>query len=283
MTLIHRALGCALLAGLATPAFADNWNAPQEPFAIYGNTYYVGPRGVSAVLITSPKGHILIDGGSTESPQQIAAHIRQLGFKVEDVKFILNSHEHHDHAGGIAALQKMSGATVIASAPGAAVLRSGKPGKADPQYTGKPVPMQAVSRVRAIADGEVVTVGDLRVTAHATPGHTPGGTSWTWQSREGERVANMVYADSLTAYANKPFRYTDSPARTDLERSIAAVAGLPCDILISAHPEFSDLWERKGRADSAGHDGFIDTGACKAYAAKGTKRLEEMLAEEAKG
>jgi len=275
------ALGCALAAGIAAPAFADNWNAPQEPFAIFGNTYYVGPHGVSAVLITSPAGHILIDGGSIESPQQIAAHIRQLGFKIRDVKYILNSHEHHDHAGGIAALQKMSGATVIASEAGAAVLRSGKPGKNDPQYTTEPVPMTAAARVRAIADGGVVSLGPLRVTAHATPGHTPGGTSWTWQSREGDTVANMVYADSLTAYTAHPFRYTGSSARTDLEHSIATVAALPCDILISAHPEFSNLWERKDKAEKVGHAGFIDTAGCKAYAEKGTKRLEELLAEEA--
>ncbi|MFL6710811.1 MAG: subclass B3 metallo-beta-lactamase [Massilia sp.] len=282
MNLIHRALACALLAGCATPVLADNWNAPQEPFAIYGNTYYVGPRGVSAVLITSPAGHILIDGGSVESPTQIAAHIRQLGFKVEDVKYILNSHEHHDHAGGIAALQKMSGATVIASEAGALVLRSGKPGKADPQYSEEPQPMGPAANVRAIVDGGVVTVGNVRVTAHATPGHTPGGTSWAWQSSESGRAANMVYADSLSAYAEPPFRYMGSTARTDLEHSIATVASLPCDILISAHPEFSDLWERKARAEKEGHAGFIDTAACKAYADKGAKRLKQLLAEEAK-
>lgn len=280
-----RALACALLAGIATPVLADNWNAPQDPFAIYGNSYYVGPHGVSAVLITSPAGHVLIDGGSPESPAQIAAHIRQLGFKVEDIKYILNSHEHFDHAGGIAALQAMSGATVLSSHAGAAVLASGTPSKADPQYGSLPASMPAVARVRAVDDGEVLSLGDLRITAHYTPGHTAGGLSWTWSAREGGRTVSMVYADSLFAYAAKPFRYSGSAsypqARADLERSIGVVAALPCDILISAHPEFSDLWTRLANAAKQGHAAFIDSSGCRSYAAQGQARLAVQLAEEA--
>ena len=284
MNTIRLALLGATLAGSVTPVLADNWSGPQEPFAIYGNTYYVGPRGVSAVLITSADGHILIDGASPESPQQIAAHIRQLGFKLEDVKYILNSHEHYDHAGGIAALQKMSGATVLTGRAGAAVLSSGRSNPADPQFTNLPPTMTPIAKVRALADLDVVKLGALRVTAHYTPGHAPGGMSWTWQSVEDGKVANMVYADSITAYANQPFRFSGSPswpqARVELERSINLIAGLPCDILISAHPEYGDLWTRKARADQQGHAGFIDTAACRNYAAKGQARLTEALKEE---
>lgn len=283
----YRAPACALLAalGFAAPVLAGDWDAPQEPFAIYGNTYYVGPHGVSAVLITSKEGHILIDGGSPASPKAIVAHIAQLGFNIQDVKLILNSHEHFDHAGGIAELQKLSGATVLTGEQGAKVLSSGRTNPADPQFTSLPPSMAPVARVRAVADGEVVSMGSLKVTAHATPGHTAGGMSWTWQASEGGRSASMVYADSLYAYASKPFRYSGSPSyptvRADLERSIATVAALPCDILISAHPEFSDLWERKAKADSAGHTGFIDPAACRNYAAAAATRLNALLAEEA--
>ncbi|WP_426191901.1 subclass B3 metallo-beta-lactamase [Massilia sp. DWR3-1-1] len=284
MTAIRLALAGALLAGAAS-AHADDWNDPQEPFAIYGNTYYVGVRGLSAVLITSPDGHILIDGGSPDSPAQIAAHIGQLGFKVEDIKYILNSHEHFDHAGGIAALQAWSGATVLSSRRGATVLRSGRPNRADPQYSARTPAMAAMPRVRALDDGQVLSLGELRVTAHYTPGHAPGGVSWTWQSREGERSANMVYADSISAYAAKPFRYSGSArypqARAQLERSIGVIAALPCDILISAHPEVGELWTRKARADSEGNGAFIDPAGCRAYAAKGQARLSTLLAEEA--
>ncbi|MDB5963198.1 MAG: bla [Massilia sp.] len=284
MTMIRLALACAMLAGTATPVLADGWDAPQEPFAIYGNTYYVGPHGVSSVLITSPQGHILIDGGSPESPKAIAAHIGQLGFKIKDVKYILNSHEHYDHAGGIAELQKWSGATVLTGRAGATVLSTGRTNPADPQFTNLPPTMAPVAKVRALADNEVVSLGPLRVTAHYTPGHTQGGMSWTWQSAEGGKVANMVYADSLTAYANKPFRYSGSPswpqARAELERSIELVASLPCDIVISAHPEYSGLWERKAAADMQGHAGFIDTAGCRNYAAKGQAGLAEVVEEE---
>ncbi len=284
MTLLHRLLVSSVFAACALPAAGADWNAPQEPFALYGNTYYVGTHGLSSVLITSKAGHILIDGGSAESPAQIVRHIRQLGFRVEDIKTIVNSHEHHDHAGGIAQLQRLSGATVLSSPAGAAVLRTGLQSKQDPQLSGDTPHMTPVVGVNEIRDGTVVTVGPLRLTAHFTPGHAPGGISWTWQSTEAGVPVNMVYADSLAAYTSKPFQYrantTYPQARADLERSIATVAALPCDILISAHPEASDLWERKAKAERAGHAGFIDRNACRTYAANGAARLTKLLEEE---
>lgn len=276
------AAGLALLA--AMPAMAENWNDPQEPFAVFGDTYYVGTHGLSAVLITSPQGHILIDGGSPESAPMIARHIRQLGFKPEDIKFILNSHEHVDHAGGISALQKLSGAAVLASVQGEKVLRSGRPSKGDPQY-GNLSSMTPVANTRAVADGEVVRLGPLVVTAHYTPGHTQGGISWTWRSRENGSDAAMVYADSLNAMAAKPFRYSDSKvyptALADIKKSIATVAALDCDILISAHPGASGLWERLAKQPTAGNAAFIDRQACRDYAQAGTERLKKTLAQEA--
>jgi metallo-beta-lactamase class B len=276
----------ALVAGLCLQsAAAQDWNDPQEPFAVYGNTYYVGVRGLSSVLITSPAGHILIDGGSPKSPRQIVQHIRQLGFKVTDIKYILNSHEHFDHAGGIAELQRLSGATVLSSVAAEPVLRTGAPNKADPQYSSETPAMTAMTKVRAVRDGEIVTLGPLKVMAHYTPGHAPGGTSWTWQSAEGGKTARMVYADSLTAIANAPFRYSGSSlyptARADIEGSIAKIASLDCDILISAHPDASDLWQRLARQPAQGNAAFIDTSACRAYAAKGQAKLASTLAEEA--
>lgn len=282
----RRALALLCAGGFATGAPAADWNAPQEPFAVYGNTWYVGTHGISAVLITSPGGHILVDGGPRESPRQVAAHIRQLGFRLEDVRYILSSHVHHDHAGGIAELQRMTGATVLSSVSGEAVLRTGKPGRDDPQFAGLP-DMAPVANTRAVRDGEVVSLGPLAVTAHYTPGHTPGGMSWTWRSQEKGRTVDIVYADSLNAIAAKPFRYSDSPAyphaRADVERSIAKVAALPCDVLVSVHPEASALWDRQGRQARRGNDAFIDRRACRAYAADARKLLEETLENEAAG
>lgn len=279
---IRRALALAGLVA-AIPSGAADWDAPQEPFALFGNSYYVGPHGVASVLITSRQGHILIDGGSDKSPRQIVAHIRQLGFKPEDVRFILVSHEHIDHAGGVAELQRLSYAEVLAAGAAVPVLRSGEAGRSDPQYGGLPK-MAPVARVRAVRDGEVVKLGPLAVTMHATPGHTQGGASWTWRSSEGGRTANMVYADSLNAYGSKSFRYSGDPAwpsaRADLERSIGKVAALPCDVLVSAHPEVSDLWTRYARREQLGTAAFIDTNACRAYAANARARLQQRLDEE---
>lgn len=277
-------LSATLSAMLPGVALAVSWNGPQQPFAVFGNTYYVGTHGLSSVLITSPQGHILIDGGSPESAPMIAQHIRQLGFKLEDIKLILNSHDHVDHAGGIGELQRLSGAAVLASAQGERVLRSGQPSKGDPQY-GSLSPMTPVANTRAVADGEVVRLGPLAVTARYTPGHTQGGVSWTWRASENGNSAAMVYADSLNAMANKPFRYSDSPtypaALADIRKSIATVAALDCDILISAHPEFSGLWERLAKQAKSGNAAFIDRQACRNYAAAGAERLNQTLAEEA--
>lgn len=267
------------LAALPSLAHAAEWEGPQDPFKLYGNSYYVGTEGLSSVLVTSPAGHILIDGASPKAAVQIAAHIRQLGFKLEDIRYILTSHEHYDHVGGVAELQRLSGATVLTSAAAKPVLETGKPDKGDPQFGTLP-DMTPLPKVAAVRDGETVALGPLAIKAHYTPGHTKGGVSWTWQSAEGGKALNMVYADSLTAVAGPNFRYSgtaDYPnAKNDIEGSIARVAALPCDILVTAHPNASDVIERQAKG------ALVDTNACKAYAQAGRKRLAETLAAEAK-
>lgn len=278
---MKRLIAAALLASLSYSAAAVDWYAPQESFALFGDTYYVGTHGLSSVLITSPQGHILVDGAGPEAPQAIADHIRQLGFRLEDIKYILNSHEHFDHAGGIAALQRMTGATVLASVEAEQVLRTGRINPGDPQYANLTTPLAAVANTRAVRDGEVVKLGLLAVTARYTPGHTRGGTSWTWQSSEGGKTVRIVYADSLTAITDGKFRYTGNPLLAQMKKSIATVAALDCDILVSAHPEVSDLWQRMERQAREGNAAFIDRDACRRYAAKGQQRLDQTLAAEA--
>jgi metallo-beta-lactamase class B len=277
------AFAAAGIVACSLPAIANDWNTPQDPFALYGSTYYVGTKGLSAVLITSSEGHILIDGAGPKAPQHIVRNIRKLGFKVEDIRLILNSHAHGDHAGGIAELQRLSGAEVLAGSAAVPVLRSGEADKGDPQY-GDLTAMAPIARVRAVRDGEVVKLGPLAVTMHATPGHTRGGASWTWTASENGKTAHMVYADSLNAYGTKSFRYSGDPAyptaRADLERSIATVAGLPCDVLVSAHPEGSDLWQRYAQRAKLGTAAFIDKAACRTYADKAKARLATQLKQE---
>lgn len=279
-------LGCStfFLAAFLINARAADWYAPQDPFPVYGNTYYVGTGGVSAVLITSPAGHILVDVGGPEAVAQVVAHIRKLGFRVEDICYILNSHAHQDHAGAIADLQKLSGATVLASPASVRVLESGQPDRADPQYPNL-TPMPPVARTRAVRDGETIHLGPLAVTAHFTPGHAKGGTSWTWQAEESGRTVNVVFADSLVALAAKGLRFSGNPlypqARADVERSIATIEALPCDVLVAAHPEAGGLWERKAKQVALGDAAFVDANACRNYAVKARATLARTISAEA--
>lgn len=267
----------------------DEWNRALEPFRLFGNTYYVGVAGLSAILVTSADGHILLDGGLPQSAPLIDANIRTLGFRTADVRLIVNSHAHYDHAGGIAALQRASKAEVAASAPGARALQAGLPTPDDPQYAfgAKANAFPAVPRVRSVADGETLIVGPLRITAHLTPGHTPGSTAWTWDACEGSRCRHMVYADSLTAVAAPGFRFTGDAKRPSIaERfraSIAKVEALPCDIVVSTHPSFTNI-ERKLEIlrKNPASDPFLDTDGCRVYAAEARKRLEQRLADEKK-
>jgi metallo-beta-lactamase class B len=263
-----------------------SWNEDQQPFKLFGNSYYVGTHGLSSVLITSDQGHILIDGDLAESAPLIRHHIEQLGFKLKDIKLIVNSHAHFDHAGGIAELQKLTGARVAASPWAKATLDSGHSDKQDPQFS-KVLPIAPLEKkAQVIHDGEQLNVGELHITAHFTPGHTPGGTTWTWRSCEGERCLNLVYADSLNAVSAEGFRFSGDPnyphAAEDLRGSIKTIAALPCDILVSAHPEASDVWSRVEKRNAGDKDGLIDTAACSRYADAAGQRLEIRLEEERK-
>lgn len=265
----------------------DEWNKPREPFKIYGTTYYVGTDGLSAILIAGDQGLVLLDGGLEQSAALIDANIRKLGFRTEDVKLIVNSHGHYDHAGGLAALQRASGATVAASPSTAQALQRGENTPDDPQYGfGKAANgFPPVTNVRVLKDGEVLRVGNIAVTANFTPGHTPGSTAWTWQACEAGKCLHMVYADSLTAVSAPGFKYTAEPERVNLfRRSISRVAELPCDIVVSTHPSATNLDDKiKKRAalKGAGPDPFVDHG-CKALAAAALKTLEARIAEEKK-
>jgi metallo-beta-lactamase class B len=263
------------------------WNADQQPFRVFGNTYYVGVAGLSAVLIASDAGHVLLDAGLPQSAPSIDAHIRALGFKTEDVKLIVNSHAHFDHAGGINALQRASGAQVAASASSAPVLRAGGPGPDDPQYGfgRESMAFPPVARVRIVKDGDVLRVGPIAITAHLTPGHTPGSTTWTWKSCEGARCLDVVYADSLNAVSAPGFRFSGDPSHpgrvADFRKSIATVAALPCDILLSVHPEFSGMAGKlQRRSAGATENPFVDPAGCRAYAATASEALGRRLTEE---
>jgi metallo-beta-lactamase class B len=264
-----------------TPCPAEpSWNDPARPAHIFGNTWYVGTCGISAILVTSDHGHVLLDGTTEEAASLVEANIRALGFKVEDVKFILGSHEHLDHAGGIARLQHDSGATVVAREPAAMVLERGTNDRSDPQF-GILDSFPPIRNIRRIKDRETVLVGDLTLTAHATPAHTAGSTSWTWTSCESGACRNMVYADSLSAVSADAYRFSDEEAHPGVvvtfRKTFKAIAALPCDILMTPHPGASHLFARLGPSAT---EPLIDPGACSRYAENAGKQLDARLATE---
>ena len=261
----------------------ETWNAPHEPFRVFGNTYYVGVAGLSAILITSDGGHVLLDGALPQSVPLIEGNIRALGFRPSDVRLIAASHEHYDHVGGIAALQRATGAAVAAGEGAVRALEQGEPTPADPQYgLGREArAFPPVRQVRGVRDGETLRVGPLAITAHATPGHTPGSTSWTWTSCEGSRCLDLVYADSLNPVSAPGFRFSDDPARVEaFRRSIEKVRTLPCDILLSVHPEFTGMAEKLARRAGGAPDAFVDRGACRTYADAAARSLTRRLGDE---
>ncbi len=254
----------------------DDWDKPAPPVRIHANTYLVGTCGIAAILVTGDEGHVLIDGGTEGGADLIAENIRSLGFRLGDIKFIVHSHEHHDHVGGIARLLQLTGATLVASEPAARVFATGTADPADPQ-AGLHGPFHAAKAGRTVKDGDRVRLFDIELTAIATPGHTPGALSWRWESCDGAICRTMVYADSLTPVSRDDYKFTAHPALVAAFRaSFAKIATSPCDILITPHPSASDLRDRM-----TGAKPLFDQNGCKAYAAALTTRLDERLAKEA--
>lgn len=262
-----------LAPAIAAAQRDPDWTAPQQPFRIFGNTYYVGTHGLSSILVTSPTGHVLIDATLAENAPAIVEHIRALGFRVEDVKLIVNSHAHYDHAAGTAELQRASGATVAASAWSASVMEHGSSPKDDPQFGILP-DYAPVANVRVIKDGDTLRVGPLALAAHLTPGHTPGGTSWSWQSCEAKKCLEIVYADSQTPVSADGFLYSKSDGPAQFERGFATLEQLRCDILVTPHPGASAFFDRVAEKT------LVDPQACRRYAARAREALAMRLKRE---
>ncbi len=260
----------------------DGWSDAAPPVRIYGNTYYVGTCGISVLLVTSAKGHVLIDGATDEAVPSILANIRALGFNPRDIKFIVGSHEHVDHMGGFAALKAATGAKLLVSAIARNAVESGKTDADDPQFGTipdmRPVPVDGILAYDP-EPGMIITGKPTRVMSLSpvmTPGHTSGGTSWTWRSCERSNCVSFAYVDSLTAVSADGYRFADHPERVaPFRATFDRVAALECDVLITPHPAVSNLFARL-----SGKEPLIDRNACARLATAMRARLNDRLAKE---
>jgi metallo-beta-lactamase class B len=256
----------------------DDWDKAGPPFNVHGNTWYVGTCGISAILVTGPNGHILIDSGTEQGAEVVLRNVASLGFKPRDIKILLSSHEHFDHVGGMARLQKATGAKVLASPVAARVLRTGKDSAEDPQ-AGLHKPMRPVGKVGVLRDGQTVLLGPLALTPIFTPGHTPGATSWRWQSCDGADCKTVVYADSLTPVSRDDYRFTDHPAYlAGFGRSADRIEASGCDLLLTPHPSSSSMrsFVMGGNLAAPG------SRPCEYYARSVRANLQARLAKERK-
>ena len=238
-----RLILCTLLFAGSALAQSDpisrSWNQPVEPFRIAGNVYYVGATDITSYLITTPKGHILIDGGFVETVPIIVANIRKLGFRVEDVRILLSSHAHYDHAGGLAELKRITGATFYASEGD--LPQHARGGLDDPQF-GDRFPYPPVEADRIVRDGQNIVLGGATLTAHLTPGHTRGCTTWTTRSGG----LDFVFVGSPSVPSTYKLigntRYPDAVA--DYRKQFAILKSLKPDIFLASHGNFFDLQEK---------------------------------------
>jgi metallo-beta-lactamase class B len=269
----------ALFLLLATSASPRAWAEAREPFHVVGDIYSVGSAEVTSFLVTSPKGHVLIDGGFAESAPQIVRNIDKLGFKLEDVKVLLSSHAHFDHAGGLAELKRRTGAQVVASRADAEALARG--GKGDPQF-GDAIPFAPVYADRLVQDGGVVRVGPIELVAHVTPGHTQGCTTWTTVQREDNRALHVVFVCSVSV--PDEYRLIGNPryprAVEDYERSFRILRGLPCDVLLGPHASFFQQDERRARIAEGAPNPFIDPAAYTTYLDRSEQAFRAHLEKE---
>ena len=258
----------------------ERWNTPQEPFRVYGNTWFVGTAGLTSLLIETETDLILIDGALPQSAALIDSNIRKLGFDPLNIKAILVSHAHFDHAGGVNALQRMTGAAVYTSAAGEKSLSSGELQDDDPKFLNglENSAFPAIQNVAVIGEGEGVTIGDVDIKAVYTPGHTPGGVSWTWESCALDSCYDIVYADSLTAVSAEGYRFSGGPAANQLIESAGAIAELDCDILLSPHPFFFGMQAKLEKRDEG--NPFVNNVACMIYAETSLDWLEQRLQSE---
>lgn len=278
------ALILSLTLSLFLPATADpqadptsrSWNQPVKPYRIIGNIWYVGASGVTSFLITTSDGHILLDGGLAETAPQIRRNVAQLGFKLADIKILLNSHAHYDHAGGLAELKELAGAKLMATEADAELLARG--GKDDFQW-GDKYSYKPVKADRVLRDGDRVELGEVRLTARLTPGHTKGSTTWTMKVDEEGKQFDVVFSTSVSAPGYTLVNNDKYPGIVDdYRRTFQILKSLPCDVFLGPHAEFFSMKEKMARMErGVKPNPFIDSAGYREYVTDGERVIQKLV------
>jgi metallo-beta-lactamase class B len=276
-------LGFASAARLAAAPNPD-WTRPFPPFRIAGNLYYVGSADLASYLIVTPQGLILINSSLEASVPLIRKSVESLGFKFTDIKILLISHAHYDHCAGSAQIVKLTGAKYFVMAADVPVVESG--GKADFQYGTQPDDLYPPAHVdRVLHDGDTVRLGGSVLTAHLTPGHTKGTTTWTMDETENGRVLHAVIVGSPNV--NPGYKLVNNTAypqiAADYKRGLAVLASLPCDLFLGAHGAYFGLTEKYARWQGGDKNAFVDPAGYKAYVADREQAFEAELQRQSAG
>lgn len=262
----------------------ESWNAPLQPFRLIGNIHYVGASGISSFLITTPEGHILLDTGFETTVPRIRESVAKLGFKLTDIKIILNSHAHTDHAGGHALMQELTGARILMSEADAALLASGGTNDFTP-YSKEMMGYRPAKADRILRDGDKVTLGGTTLTCHLTPGHTKGCTTWTMDVTEDGKTHHVVFFGSTSILQGVPLvNNAQYPGiADDLAASYKKLKSLPCDVFLAPHTGFFNLPEKAKRlARGEKPNPFIEANAFKAFLEPAEKKFSTQWDNERK-
>lgn len=281
MTLVALLCVAAIPAQAAlTPEQAEK-DQPVTPFEIIGDIYYVGASDVASYLIKTSGGLILLDGGFAETAPQIERNIALLGFRLSDVKVLLNGHAHPDHAGGLAALKRDSGAEFYAMDAEVAPLEHNGQGTF---YRGDRRLFESIHVDHVLHDGGIVSLGGTTLTAHLTAGHTPGCTTWTTKTTQGGITYDVVFMCQLTLMDDQPLAHNRIYPRiaADYEHSFAVLGRMPCDVFLGEHGYMFDLKDKLARlAARPAQNPFIDPAGCRQLVAQSKSRFEAALQQAA--
>lgn len=275
----------ALGGAAQSKSYRADWNQPATPHQVIGPVYFIGTTALASFLITTRSGHILLDPGFEESVPLIKNSMRALGFKYEDIKVLLNSQAHYDHAAGLALIKRETGAQLMAMAADVPLLESG--GRGDFLF-GDDYPFPPVKVDRRLRDGDVIELADVRLVARHTPGHTKGAATFVTNAVDRGRAHQVVFATSTTV--NQGTKLIDNPKYpnvvSDWERTYAILESLAPGVWVSAHTNVFDMTGKLARrkaASGAGNSGanpYVDPTGYRTFLATSRQRFAALLKEE---